>query len=99
MRNYPISSRVSHCALVAIFVVAAGLFLISDKGSQLFSKKVEAQITPVIPELPREYIDTTYQLPTGGTTHTVNAGDDLQAAIDAANPGDVIVLEAGATFT
>jgi hypothetical protein len=29
----------------------------------------------------------------------VNAGDDLQAAIDAARPGDVIMLQAGATFT
>jgi hypothetical protein len=29
---------------------------------------------------------------------TVNAGDDLQAALDAAAPGDTIVLQAGATF-
>ena len=32
-------------------------------------------------------------------TITVNAGGDLQAAIDAAKPGDTIVLQAGATFT
>ena len=31
-------------------------------------------------------------------TLTVNAGGDLQAAIDAAKPGDTIVLQAGATF-
>jgi hypothetical protein len=31
-------------------------------------------------------------------TLTVNAGGDLQAAIDAAHPGDTIVLQAGATF-
>jgi hypothetical protein len=30
---------------------------------------------------------------------TVNAGGDLQAALDAAQPGDEIVLQAGATFT
>lgn len=30
---------------------------------------------------------------------TVRAGDDLQAALDAAQPGDEIRLEAGATFT
>ena len=30
---------------------------------------------------------------------TVRAGDDLQAAIDQAKPGDTILLEAGATFT
>ena len=32
-------------------------------------------------------------------TINVNAGGDLQAAIDAAKPGDTIVLQAGATFT
>jgi len=32
-------------------------------------------------------------------TITVNAGGNLQAAIDAAKPGDTIVLQAGATFT
>ena len=32
-------------------------------------------------------------------TITVGAGGDLQAAIDAAKPGDTIVLQAGATFT
>jgi hypothetical protein len=32
-------------------------------------------------------------------TITVNAGGDLQAAIDAARPGDTILLQAGAVFT
>jgi carbohydrate binding protein with CBM6 domain len=32
-------------------------------------------------------------------TITVNAGGNLQAAIDAARPGDTILLQAGATFT
>ncbi len=35
----------------------------------------------------------------GAATITVGAGGDLQAAIDAAKPGDTIVLQAGATFT
>jgi hypothetical protein len=52
-----------------------------------------------LPELPREYIDTTYNLPTGGTTHRVHQGDDLQTIIDSANLGDIIILDAGATFT
>lgn len=34
-----------------------------------------------------------------GATQTVRAGEDLQAAIDRAQPGDEIRLEAGATFT
>jgi len=37
--------------------------------------------------------------PASAATITVNSGDDLQAAINAAVPGDTIVLQAGATFT
>ncbi len=50
------------------------------------------------PELPRFYVDTTYVPPTGRTI-TVLAGGDFQAALDTALPGDVITLQAGATFT
>lgn len=52
-----------------------------------------------VPELPRTYIDTTFSLPTGGTTHTVNAGGNFQTALNNAQLGDVIILQAGATFT
>jgi hypothetical protein len=34
----------------------------------------------------------------GGQTIAVNAGGDLQAAINAARPGDTVLLQAGATF-
>ena len=54
--------------------------------------------TPALPALPQATIDTTYSLPTGGITWTVNAGGDFQAAINKANLGDIIVLQAGATF-
>src|SRR5205085_10002830 len=37
--------------------------------------------------------------PPTGKSRTVSAGGDLQAALDAAQPGDIILLEAGATFT
>src|SRR5207244_11770858 len=33
------------------------------------------------------------------STLTVNAGGDLQAALNAAQPGDTILLQTGATFT
>ena len=49
------------------------------------------------PELPRTLLDTTYTAPTGNTIQ-VAAGGNFQAALNAANSGDSIVLQAGATF-
>ncbi len=51
-----------------------------------------------LPESPRVFIDTTYSAPSGNTI-TVNAGGNLQAALNNAQLGDTIVLQAGATFT
>jgi len=51
------------------------------------------------PELPRVFLDTTYSPPRRGRLIRVKAGGDLQAALDASRPGDVIELQAGATFT
>jgi hypothetical protein len=45
------------------------------------------------------FLDTTYSPPTRGKLIAVNAGGDLQAALPASQPGDVIELQAGATFT
>jgi hypothetical protein len=53
---------------------------------------------PRAPELPRGTIDTTY-VPATGRSHALRAGDNLQSALDAAKPGDEIVLQAGAVFT
>jgi hypothetical protein len=50
------------------------------------------------PEPPRVYLDTTYTTPKGRSIE-VKAGGAFQAALDRAKPGDVITLEAGATFT
>src|SRR6266567_3687216 len=50
------------------------------------------------PELPRVFLDTTLVPPTGKII-AVTRGGDVQAALSAAQPGDVITLEAGATFT
>src|SRR5437016_6326296 len=51
------------------------------------------------PELPRVFVDTRYSPSTRGKLIRVRAGGDLQAALDASEPGDVIELSAGATFT
>jgi hypothetical protein len=56
-----------------------------------------AKLAPGDPEPPRVFLDTTYIVPTGKTIK-VAAGGDVQAAIDQAQPGDVIMLQAGATF-
>src|SRR3954451_5210779 len=53
---------------------------------------------PNAPELPRTYLDTHYSPPTGNTI-SVPQGGDLQAALNAAQPCDVISLAAGAVFT
>jgi PKD repeat protein len=51
-----------------------------------------------VPELPRVFINTTYVAPTGNVI-TLQAGGNFQAALNSANPGDVIMLKSGATFT
>lgn len=51
-----------------------------------------------LPTLPQNSINTTYSPPTGNII-TVNAGGNLQAALNSAALGDTIVLQAGATFT
>ena len=50
------------------------------------------------PEAPREYVDTRY-VPSAGHRVQVPAGADLQAAVDKAQPGDTLVLQAGAVYT
>jgi uncharacterized protein (TIGR03437 family) len=59
---------------------------------------VTGQVVGSEPELPRVFLDTTYVPPTRAP-RLVSAGEDLQAAINAAQPGDVLALQAGATFT
>jgi hypothetical protein len=51
-----------------------------------------------LPAPPAVFLDTTPVAPTGRTI-TVNAGGDFQAALNAAQPGDVIALQPGAVFT
>ena len=49
--------------------------------------------------LPSVYIDTTWNPPVNGTTWAVHDSASLQPALNAASPGDVIVLDAGTTYT
>src|SRR5262245_41311219 len=51
-----------------------------------------ATLAPNEPEPPRVFLDTTYVAPAGKTIN-VAAGGDVQAAINQARPGDVIMLQ------
>jgi len=51
-------------------------------------------------ELPRVYVQSTMaDTPAPGTTIMVNAGGDLQSALNSANCGDTISLQSGAVFS
>jgi hypothetical protein len=58
---------------------------------------VAVAATVALPIAPQTF-DTSYAAPTGATIK-VDAGGNLQAALDNAQLGDTIVLQAGATFT
>ena len=54
---------------------------------------------PIAPALPTEFLQTgLVTTPVTGATITVAAGGDLQAALNDAQPGDEIVLQAGAVY-
>jgi hypothetical protein len=57
----------------------------------------QASALAAAPEPPRQFVDTTYVPPTGQTI-VVDSGGSFQAALDMAQPGDMISLRAGATF-
>jgi hypothetical protein len=44
------------------------------------------------PTLPRVYIDTTWNPPTGGATWNVNSSSTLQLVLNLAQPGDTVIL-------
>lgn len=51
------------------------------------------------PELPRERVDTALPVQTGATLRAADDCADLQAKIDAARPGDTVVIPRGTTCT
>jgi hypothetical protein len=76
----------------ALFVVALALAP-ALAGAQR-SRSARDDAAPA--ELPRTTVSTTY--PAGGRTVRVPADGDLQRALDAARPGDVLLLPRGATY-
>jgi hypothetical protein len=74
----------------------------SNSATQSFTLAVSAATNSNFDgpaELPRVYLQATVaDTPAPGSTITVNAGGDLQGALDNASCGDTIELQAGATF-
>jgi len=54
--------------------------------------------TGTLPELPREHVDTELGQSSGRKIR-IGAGEDLQAALNSARLGDVIILQEGATYS
>src|SRR3989454_5401060 len=79
-------------------VYTARLVLLVATTPILVPGPLAAQGTAAPPALPSVFLDTAYTPPTGAIIQ-VPAGGDFQAALDAAQPGDTIMLQAGATFT
>jgi hypothetical protein len=59
----------------------------------LFSGVVVAQMP--IAELPRTYIDSTWNSPAGGTTWAAHTSMQLTNVLKSVAPGDIIVLDVG----
>ena len=82
---------------------------VTDSASKTTSKSLNMQVStgPNLnysgfdgpAELPRVYIQSAMSdTPAPGTTITVHTGGNLQAALNSANCGDTILLQAGAVF-
>src|SRR5215207_1623510 len=66
-------------------------------AAPLHAQRVAPPVAAPAPaELPRVTVSTTY--PAGGRAVRVGASANLQAALDAARPGDVLLLPPGATW-
>ena len=76
----------------------------SHTATQALTLSVTTQVTGANfdgpAELPRVFVKSTLaDTPAPGQTLSVGAGGDLQGALNSANCGDTITLQAGATFT
>jgi PKD repeat protein len=78
----------------ALSVAILGIIL-SFGNLQSYAARAQS---PGEPEPPRIFLSTSYPT-TSGAILNVPAGGNLQAALDSAQPGDTIVLQAGAVFT
>src|SRR5687768_12829296 len=79
--------------MVAVFSAVCGLLLGTGAVHAL---PIQAGMEEA-PALPTTFVDTSL-VPSTGQTIQVGAGGDLQAALNSAQPGDVVSIAPGATF-
>jgi len=72
-------------------IALSGISAIGEEGS------MAVMLLKTVPTLP-ELMDTTYAAPSGATI-VVPDGGNFQTALNNANPGDTITLNAGSTYT
>ena len=58
-----------------------------------------AQSSKPVAQLPNAYLDTSWKLPNGGTTWAAHDVTQFRTALTSSAPGDVIVLDAGVTYS
>src|SRR5262245_32423300 len=92
--------------MLSLAAAISGCALKSPAASNLTEAEIESmakRAAPALgipgaePELPRVFINTNYVPPTGKTI-AVAADGDFQAALNPAQPGEIIALQAGATY-
>ena len=100
-KSFLFAMRKSFLFTILILIAANFPLLFSSAASLSGGGSRPVQVTaPAVdgqPELPRSYLNTKYVAPVRAPKF-VAAGSDLQAAINSAQPGDVLTLQAGATF-
>ena len=89
--------------LIEVIACATSHAAAAAHSLAIINQAMNAQATagPQAPAPPAVFLDTTYPQATGRTIAVhggANGAETLQAAIDKAAPGDVIVLDAGAQF-
>lgn len=82
--------------MVEIFRLATRTCLATIAAFVVVPETSFAFESPALPQPPTTF-DTPYQLPSGKRIE-VPAGGNLQAALEAARGGDIVVLQAGATY-
>ena len=85
-------ARVVRVATLALVLTVASPWMHEAWGAT--ARKSD---TASAPQLPRDVVDT-LSTPSRGRTLSVRKGSDPQTALDAAQPGDTVSLEAGAAF-